>query len=135
MSKKDQIDEPKEASGQHILEPAGRAQRSIEIVHDFPPIVLDGAVGLWDAESAKGWAALDGQPAGVYSVAWNPSGKTLVSGSSDKTVRIGDITTTPPLQSARLADVNRTSERPEKTVCHGLRFGGSIRRFFRDARS
>ena len=42
---------------------------------------------IWDAESGKQKAKLEGHSRDVYSVAISKDGKTIVSGSGDKTIR------------------------------------------------
>lgn len=48
----------------------------------------DKTVKLWDARTGQELAMLKGHAARVYSVAFSSDGKTLASGSSDKTVKL-----------------------------------------------
>ena len=47
---------------------------------------LDGAVG-------KPRTSLEGYTGDVYSIAWSPNGKTLATGSDDRTVKLWDAAT------------------------------------------
>ena len=48
----------------------------------------DGMVRLWEIESARQLAALQGQESGVWSVALSADGHLLVAGGTDGTVRL-----------------------------------------------
>jgi WD40 repeat protein len=48
----------------------------------------DGTVRLWEIESARQVAALQGQEGGVWSVALSADGHLLVAGGTDGTVRL-----------------------------------------------
>ena len=45
--------------------------------------------------------SLEGHTGDVYSVAWSPNGKTLASGSGDRTVKLWDVATGKLLASLR----------------------------------
>jgi WD40 repeat protein len=47
-------------------------------------------VKVWDAETGKQTITLKGHSDYVYSVSFNPDGKRIVSGSSDKTATVWD---------------------------------------------
>ena len=47
---------------------------------------LDGAAG-------KPRTSLEGHTGDVYSIAWSPDGKTLATGSDDRTVKLWDAAT------------------------------------------
>ncbi|ORX34890.1 WD40 repeat-like protein, partial [Piromyces finnis] len=50
---------------------------------------LDKIVRLWDTRTGKLLERFDGPPDSVYSVAFSNDGKSIVSGSLDKTLRFG----------------------------------------------
>jgi WD40 repeat protein len=56
-------------------------------------------VRLWDAATGTALQTLEGHSASVYSVAFSPDGKQVVSGSYDNTVRLWDAATGTALQT------------------------------------
>ncbi|KAG0358970.1 hypothetical protein BGX24_005881, partial [Mortierella sp. AD032] len=54
---------------------------------------FDGTIYLWDLQSEKPFIELKGHNNFVYSVAYSPCGKWVISGSEDKTARIWRYTT------------------------------------------
>lgn len=54
---------------------------------------LDKIVRVWDAVTGQLLERLEGHKDSVYSVAFMPDGKTLVSGSLDKTLRMWQLGT------------------------------------------
>ena len=54
---------------------------------------FDKTVQLWDANTGKSISTFKGHTDGIYSVAFSPDGKTIVSGSLDNTARLWDTQT------------------------------------------
>ena len=50
-------------------------------------------IRLWDAETGKHKETLTGHTHTVFSVAFNPDGNTIASGSADMTIRLWDAET------------------------------------------
>ena len=66
------------------------AWRLIRRAGRWPAGVLDDTVKLWEARSGKLLRTLEGHQGWVYSVAFDPQGGTLASGSDDETVKLWD---------------------------------------------
>src|SRR5262245_45857237 len=57
------------------------------------PRLITGEVRMWDVAADKERPALRGHSHAVFSLAFSPDGRTLVTGSADRTVRIWDLAT------------------------------------------
>lgn len=53
----------------------------------------DNTARIWDATTGQSLVVLRGHANSLYSVAWSPDGKRLVTGSADKTARLWDAIT------------------------------------------
>lgn len=51
---------------------------------------------IWDTASGKCIGILEGHLAGISTLAWSPDGKTIASGSDDKSIRLWDVSTGKP---------------------------------------
>jgi WD40 repeat protein len=51
----------------------------------------DKTIKLWDIQTYKELAALNGHTDWVWSVAFTPDGKTLASTSKDETIKLWDV--------------------------------------------
>ncbi|MDJ0589932.1 MAG: WD40 repeat domain-containing protein [Pleurocapsa sp. MO_226.B13] len=69
-------------------DPKARRQRN-------RPFLASGShkIKLWDLQTGEPWLTLFGHKQWVYALAIAPNGKTLVSGSEDKTIRIWHLAT------------------------------------------
>ena len=56
---------------------------------------------VWDLESKQLAHTLSGHRREVYAVEFSPDGKTIVSGSGDRTLRLWDLTAPSPSDSSR----------------------------------
>ena len=86
-----------EISPQHIATLEGHASvRSVSFSPDGKMLASgaeDNTVKLWDVETGKNTATLEGHTSWIYSVAFSPDGTTLASGSGDRTIKLWDVAT------------------------------------------
>ena len=76
----------------------------------------DGTVMLWDAETRKRVATLEGHTANIRSLAFFPDGKTLASGSRDGTVLLWDLTKKP--RASRIVSGDGQEGLPDELQLH-----------------
>ena len=62
---------------------------------------MDETVRLWDAVTGAALQMFKGHSNGVWSVAFSPDGKVVVSGSEDNMVRLWDTVTGAALQTLK----------------------------------
>jgi WD40 repeat protein len=55
-------------------------------------VAVEQAVQLWDVATASRLTSLEGHEGKVNCLAYSPDGTRLASGSSDRTVRLWDVT-------------------------------------------
>lgn len=75
----------------------------------------DTTVMLWDVDSRKLLAKLEGHKEAVQGVAWSPDGKRLATAGSDKTVILWDVDHRKPLVTleGHQGQVNRAAWSPD----------------------
>ena len=81
---------------------------------------------LWDVDTQTEIAALRGHTGWVNGVAFSPGGKTIVSGSNDRTVRLWDVDTQTEIATleGHTAAVNSVAFNPDgKTIVSGDQHG------------
>ena len=55
------------------------------------PVALDHTIRLWDVEQGNSRMVLHGHAADVYSLAFTPDSRSLLSGSEDGTLRLWEV--------------------------------------------
>ncbi|KAL8647548.1 MAG: hypothetical protein Q9210_005494, partial [Variospora velana] len=56
----------------------------------------DATIRIWSTPTGKHLQTLTGHLAGISTLAWSPDGRTLASGSDDKSIRLWDVVTGKP---------------------------------------
>ena len=56
----------------------------------------DATVRIWSSDTGKCLKVLEGHLAGISTLAWSPDGKTIASGSDDKTIWLWNFATGKP---------------------------------------
>ena len=69
-----------------------------------------------DSATGKMLASLQGHTGDVYSIAWSPNGKTLASGSGDRTVKLWDVAKGKQLSNLRGHTGTLASGSDDRTV-------------------
>lgn len=59
-------------------------------------IAADATIRIWGTASGKCLNILEGHLAGISTLAWSPDGKTVASGSDDKSIRLWDVASGKP---------------------------------------
>ncbi|MGA2636350.1 toll/interleukin-1 receptor domain-containing protein [Methylocella sp.] len=80
------------ASGQQLRSLTGHTDHVLSVA--FSPdgrTLASGTIKLWDVASGQELAALTGDTDWVQSVAFSPDGRMLASGSSDKIIKLWDV--------------------------------------------
>ena len=68
----------------------GSPRRSAPTASGLSPPHCDNTARFWDAHSGTVFALLQGHTSGVYSAAFSPDGKRIVTASNDHTARVRD---------------------------------------------